>query len=172
MGLLFLLALNSATLVLYLRPLGRSLHEQQSELERVKARRQEAQRSVEQMRELRGKLQTALQEGHRFAQEHFQMRRAGFSAILADLEQQAVQSRLKPGGAAYQLREEKDRPGWANVEVTLVVEGEYPDLVRLINRLEQSDMFWIINGLNVTGGQAQGKGLRMSLDMETYFLSS
>ena len=165
-----LLALDAVLLALLFHRPGHTLPQQQEELQRVRARRDAAQNTVAQMRELRSKLQVALQNGQTFSKENFQARSSGFSAVLADLEQQASENHLKPSGVAYRLEEEKLQPGWTNVAVTLTVEGEYEDLIRFINYLEQSDLFWIINGLTVTGGT--GKGLRMSLQMETYFIPS
>ena len=56
------------------------------------------------------------------------------------------------------------------VEATLAVEGGYSNLVHFINRLEQSQLFWIIDSLNVSG--AISRGLRLTLRMETYFVPS
>lgn len=165
LGFLFLDAVLLA--LLFHRP-GHTLPQQQQELERVRARRDAAQSAVTRMRELRSKMQGALQAGQEFAQGNFRARRRGFSAILADLEQQASENRLKPNGVTYRLNEETLQPGWTKVEVTLTVEGDYADLIRFINHLEQSDVFWIIDSLSVTSGM--GKALRMSLQMGTYFI--
>ena len=166
-----LLALNGALLVLLFHRPGHTLPQQQAELIQARGRRDAARDSVAQMRDLRSKLQVALQNGENFAQEHFQARGSGFSAILTDLERRASASRLKPGGISYRLQEEPDHPGWTNVVVTLGVEGAYPDLIRFIHQLEQSNLFWIIDSINVTGGAA-GKELRMNLQMQTYFIPS
>ena len=56
------------------------------------------------------------------------------------------------------------------VEATLAVEGGYSDLVHFINRLEQSEVFWIIDSLNVSGSIS--RELRLNLQMETYFVPS
>jgi hypothetical protein len=149
---------------------GLTLTEQQADLVRARIRRDAAQNTVAQMRQLRDKLQVALQNGEQFAQGHFQARSSGFSAILTDLERRASESNLKPGGITYRLEEPPEQPGWTSVEVTLIVEGEYPDLLRFIHQLEQSDLFWIINSLTVAGDT--GRELRMSLEMQTYLVSS
>jgi len=165
-----LLALNALLLaLLYYRP-GLTLSEQQADLVRARLRRDAAQETVAQMRQLREKLQAALQNGEQFAREHFQARNTGFSAILADLERRASESKLTPGGITYRLAEQPDQPGWTSVDVTLAVEGEYPDLLRFIHQLEQSELFWMINSLTVAGDV--GQGLRMNLQMQTYLVSS
>ena len=165
-----LLALNALLLaLLYYRP-GLTLSEQQADLVRARLRRDAAQDTAAQMRQLREKLQAALQNGEQFAREHFQARSTGFSAILADLERRASESKLTPGGITYRLAEQPNQPGWTSVDVTLAVEGEYPDLLRFIHQLEQSDLFWIIQSLTVAGDVEQG--LRMNLQMQTYLVSS
>jgi hypothetical protein len=165
-----LLALNALLLaLLYYRP-GLTLSEQQADLVSARLRRDAAQETVAQMRQLREKLQVALQNGDQFAREHFQARNTGFSAILADLERRASESELTPAGITYRLAEQQDQPGWTSVDVTLAVEGEYPDLLRFIHQLEQSDLFWIIQSLTVAGDV--GQGLRMNLQMQTYLVSS
>jgi hypothetical protein len=54
--------------------------------------------------------------------------------------------------------------------VSLSVEGEYTDLVRFLNELEQSDLFWIIEGLEAAG--EPDARLRLDLHAETYLLPS
>ena len=172
--LLLLLTLNAILGALVSQPHGHTLLERQEELRRVRARKEEAQNAVVEMRELRGKVEVALQNGEEFSRKNFLTRHSAFSAILTDLEHLASESRLKPVGTSYQLEDEKERPGWTNVEVTLGVEGEYPDLVRFINHLEQSNLFWIIDSLNVAGASTgpPSRGLRLTLKMQTYFIPS
>jgi len=165
-----LLGLNAVLMTLIFHRPGFTLPQQQAELVRARDRRDAARDAVAQMRDLRFKLQGALQNGEQFAQNHFLARGAGFSSILTDLERRASEASLRPGGITYQLREEPDQPGWTGVEVTLTVEGQYPDLLRFIHQLEQSDLFWIINSIGVAG--EAGRDLRMNLQMQTYFIPS
>ena len=168
--LIALLGLNVVLLTLVFHRPGFTLPEQQAELVRARERRDAAQNAVAQMRDLRSKLQGALQNGDQFAKVHFLARGDGFSTILEDLEARAADAGLRPGGVTYKLADEQDQPGWTGVEVNLAVEGDYPDLLRFIHQLEQSDLFWIINSIGVAGSAE--KGLRMSLVMQTYFIPS
>lgn len=168
LGLLVLL--NGILLLLVFRPPSRSLAERQQELEETRGRHEAVSRGVAQMRELRTKLQAGIQDGREFSEKNFLARKTAFSAMLEDLEQLASQNRLKPAGVNYRLNDERNQPGWVNVEVTLTVEGDYPDLVRFINRVEQSELFWMIDSLNVSGSPS--RGLRLSLQMGTYLLPS
>jgi len=168
--LIVLLGLNAALLALVFHRPGFTLPEQQAELVRARERRDAARDAVAQMRDLRSKLQGALRNGDQFAKDHFLARGDGFSAILEDLEARASAVGLRPGGITYQLQDEPGQPGWTGVEVTLAVEGDYPDLLRFIYQLEQSGLFWIINGVSVAG--SADRDLRMNLLMQTYFIPS
>jgi hypothetical protein len=167
-ALIALLGVNVALLALLFHRPGFTLPEQQAELVRARERRDAARDAVAHMRDLRSKLQGALQNGDQFARNHFLARTDGFSSILQDLEDRASASGLHPGGITYQMQDEQGQPGWTGVEVTLAVEGDYPDLLRFIHQLEQSDLFWIINGITVAG--SAGRDLRMNLLMQTYFI--
>jgi len=168
--LFVLLGLNVVLLALVFQRSGFTLPEQQAELVLARERRDAARDAVAQMQDLRSKLQGALRNGDQFAQDRFLARGDGFSSILEDLEDRASAAGLRPGGITYQLQDEPDQPGWTGVDVNLAVEGGYPDLLRFIHQLEQSDLFWIINGISVTGNTPSE--LRMNLLMQTYFIPS
>jgi Tfp pilus assembly protein PilO len=165
-----LLGLNIVLLLLVLRPPGRSLAQRQLEVKQNRARYDETLATVRQMRDLKSKLEAAIQNDREFSQGHFLDRRAAFSTMLADLEKLATDSKLKTASIEYQLKEDTKQPGFVNLAVTVTVEGGYPDLVRFINKVEQSRLFWIIDTLNVSS--ATGRGLRLNLLMETFTVSS
>lgn len=163
-----LLVANAVLLVLVFSPPGRTLSEREQELERTRARHEELSKTGQQLRELRGKLQAAIHNGQQFTEQNFLAKKTAFSAMLADLEEVALQNQVKPSSISYGLNEESDYPGWVNVEVTMTVAGEYSNLVRFINRLEQSPLFWIIDSLTVSGSPE--RGLHLNLNMETYIV--
>jgi type II secretion system (T2SS) protein M len=167
-----LAVLNAALLVLALRPPGRSLVERQKQYQQSRMRYDATIATVKQMRDLQSKLQSAIENNRAFARERFLDRGKAFSAMVADLEKLATESQLKPSTVAYVLKDDTKQPGFVNVSVTIALEGAYPDMVRFINRLEQSQLFWMIGNVNVTGSSAPGRGLRLSLTMETYAVAS
>ncbi|MBI4461076.1 MAG: type 4a pilus biogenesis protein PilO [Acidobacteria bacterium] len=169
-ALLLLLAFNAILLAVVLRPPGTALVVRQERFERVRNQHESALKTVRQMRTLKAKLDAALQNGQEFVGENFLPRESAFSVLLADLERLASENRLRPSDIKYRLQPEEGQPNWTAVAVNLTVEGEYPDLVRFINRLEQSRLFWIIDSLSVTG--AAGRALRLDLAMRTYSVPS
>lgn len=167
-----LAVLNAALVVLALRPPGRSLAERQQQFQQSRMRYDATLATVKQMRDLQSKLQSAIENNRAFSRERFLDRGTAFSAMVADLEKLATESRLKPSTVGYGLKDESKQPGFVNVSVTITLEGAYPDLVRFINRLEQSHLFWMIGNMNVSGSTTPGRGLRLSLTMETYAMAS
>lgn len=150
-------------------PPGASLQVRQAEFQRLQAEHEATRDVVEQMRELQAKLQNAIQNRLQFSRQNFLLREGAFSAMLEDLERLATQNGLRTGGVSYALQEEREQ-ALVKVEATLAVEGGYSDLVHFINRLEQSEVFWIIDSLNVSGSIS--RELRLNLQMETYFVPS
>ena len=164
-----LVAADALLLLLVFWPPGLSLQARQLELQRLRAEHEATRSVVIQMRDLKAKLQDAIQDRQQFSQQNLLLREGAFSVMLEDLERLATQNRLKTAGVNYQLQEERDQD-LVKVEATLTVEGGYSDLVYFINRLEQSQLFWIIDSLNVSG--AISRELRLNLRMETYFVPS
>ena len=171
-ALVVLAVLNAALLFLALRPPGQSLVERQKQYQQSRLRYDATLATVKQMRDLQSKLQSAIENNRAFSRERFLDRGTAFSAMVADLEKLATESQLKTSTVSYGLKDESKQPGFVNVSVTITMEGAYPDLVRFINRLEQSQLFWMIGNMNVSGSTTSGRGLRMSLIMETYAVVS
>jgi Tfp pilus assembly protein PilO len=164
--LVILAAANAILLFLVFRPVGRSLSERQEELKRSRATYEASLARVRQMRELRTKLTSAIQNDQEFSKKHFLTRGTAFSSMLSDLEKLGSENHVKTASIGYQIKTQREQPEFANVAVTMTVEGAYPELMQFINKLERSDMFWIIDNMNVAASQA--RPLRLNLLMETY----
>ena len=164
-ALAVLAALNGILLFMVFRPPGRSPAERKAELERNQAQHESTSSTIKQMRELQTKLQSAIQNDQQFSRDHFLQRKTAFSAMVADLEKLASQNQLKTSGVTYRLKEDSKQPGFVQVDVMMAVDGQYSDLVRFVNRLEQSQLFWIIDSMSVSS--SAGHGLRLSLEMGT-----
>jgi len=150
-------------------PPGPSLQARQNGFQRLRAEHETARSVVEQMRDLKIKLQDAIQNRQQFSRQNLLLQEGAFSVMLEDLERLATQNGLRTGGVSYALQEERDQD-LIKVEATLAVSGGYSNLVHFINRLEQSEVFWIIDSLNVSGSIS--RELQLNLRMETYFVPS
>jgi Tfp pilus assembly protein PilO len=168
---LTVLVVVNAVLVFFLfRSPGLSEAQRRQQIARLEAEQRSAERRVQQLTELRQKVQDATKNEQLFAQKNFLPRQSAFSAMLSDLERLAKDNRLEPGDVNYKLDEKSNQLGWTNVSAGLTLEGAYPDLLKFLNQLEKSELFWIIEGLEVSG--ATGAGLRLKLEASTYLLPS
>jgi hypothetical protein len=165
-----LLAINVVFALLWFRSPGRTEAQRRDDLARLEEQRQAAQLRVQQLLQLRQKVQDATRNEQEFAEANFLRRSSAFSEMLADLERLATENRLQPGDIGYTLDDRGNQLGWITVAVSLTVDGDYPDLVRFLNRLEQSQLFWIVESLTVSG--RMGRQLRLNLQAATYLLPS
>ncbi len=54
--------------------------------------------------------------------------------------------------------------------MTAAVEGDYNGLIKLINGLERSNNFYVLENLALSAGSS-GNNLKLSLSLRTYFRS-
>jgi Tfp pilus assembly protein PilO len=169
-GLALAVVANVALLIYLVRMPGNSPEARQRQLDELQQHHDALQTKVQSQRDLAEKMQTTTRNESEFAQDNFLPRSTAFSSMVENLQELAVKNEVSPSDIDFQLKDETNDLGWINVEVTLSVAGGYGDLVQFVNELEQSELFWIIRGLDVSG--PQGRELRLNLRMETFFLPS
>ena len=165
-----LLAANVLLLFFWFRSPGRTEAQRREDISRLESQVQAARIRVEQLEQLRQKVRDATRNEQEFAQENFLSRGTAFSEMLTDLERLASENNLQPGDTGFKLDDRGNQLGWITVGVSLTLDGDYRDLVRFLNRLEQSELFWIVEGLTVSG--RVGQKLRLNLQAATYLLPS
>ncbi|MBI4479271.1 MAG: type 4a pilus biogenesis protein PilO [Acidobacteria bacterium] len=165
-----LLGINAVLLFLLVRSPGRTEEERRDDISRLTAEQRAAQLQVQKFTQLRSKMQDAVHNEQEFAQANFLPRSTAFSQMLTDLERLATENQLQRGDITYTLNATDNQLGWVNVDVSLVVEGDYSNLVGFLNELEQSKLFWIVESLTVSG--KAGQKLHLNLQAATYLLPS
>src|SRR5262249_16620735 len=151
-----LMALNVAVLFFLFRSPSGSAESRRNQLETLETQHAQLQGRVLQLRTLRGKVLMATQSEQTFAKDNFLPRGTAFARMIENLSDLASHNQLRSSDISYQTNEGENQLGWVYVEVTLAVEGDYPHLVRFINELEQSQLFWILKGLDVSGKTGTG----------------
>ena len=108
------------------------------------------------------KIPQAKREIDAFYRERFP---ASYSAISSSLDKVAAESGVKVSSERYA---EKDAgiASLQRVEIDAEVSGDYVPLAKFINSLERSQLFFIIDGLDL-GGEQTG-GVRLHIKVETY----
>ena len=169
-SLTILLAANAILIYFLFRAPGASETDRRTEIARLEVEERATRQLVERLRGLRQKVEAATQNERQFAQENFLQRSSASSRILEGVDRLARQNNLKSGGNNFSTSPAANELGWTSVTISMSVEGQYTDLVRFINQMEQSPLFWIVQSLDVSG--ESGSQLRLNLQAATYLLPS
>jgi type IV pilus assembly protein PilO len=89
----------------------------------------------------------------------------GYSAISTDMGKIAAEAGVKVTSERY-TQHESDLPNLPRVEIDADVSGDYLPLVRFINSLERSRLFFIVDDLQL-GGEQSGT-VKLQIKLETY----
>jgi len=93
---------------------------------------------------------------------------AGYSEISNSVDKIASESGVKIASEKYDQKD-ADLEGVQRVEVQADVSGDYLQLVRFINTLERSKVFFIVRDLQL-GGEQNGQ-VKLQIKFETYLRS-
>ncbi len=88
-----------------------------------------------------------------------------YSVISTNLDKVGAESGVKVSGERY-TEKEADVEGLQRVEISADVSGDYLPVVRFINGLERSKLFFMVDGLEL--GSEQGGVIRLQITLETY----
>jgi Tfp pilus assembly protein PilO len=167
-ALLGVLALDAALVFFTLRPSGLSMAQQKAELARLNADLKTRRDSLAHLEHIQAMLSDSGRQGEEFLKTKFLPAETGFSTIMEEVDKLAVSNGVRKGGVSYSNAAVKDRPGIEAITIDTSLEGEYSKIVRFINRLEQSQLFLIVDSLAV--GQSSGRGaVKLSVRLVTYF---
>jgi type IV pilus assembly protein PilO len=92
-----------------------------------------------------------------------------YSAISSNLDRIAAESGVRVLSEKYGEKD-ADIPSLQRVEIDAEVSGDYVPLAKFINSLERSQLFFMIDGLDL-GGELSG-GVRLHIKVETYLRNS
>lgn len=155
----------------------------QSRLDTLDDHLEETERGLEQARDARVRAEQTFQ-GYRQVErdvmtvfnDQWSTEPARLTALIAEVKRLAVASSLTPASYAFQRgetqrvttgRSRNENLGANEVGIAFGVQGTYAQLRRLINLLELSRQFVIIDQLGLT--TADGQNLTMNLHLKTLF---
>lgn len=112
------------------------------------------------------KIPVAKEEIDTFYQERFPSEE---SAVSADLAKVASETGVRVSGVKYSV---KDAPigGLQRIEIQANFSGDYLQLVRFINALERSRLFFLVDGVEL--GSEQNGVVGLQIKAETYLRST
>ena len=165
-GLGVLLAANLVAAVLAFHPLGGSPAELAQKMRSEQRDLAQLLQRLERTRGLVGKVQEAKVEGDKFLDECTMSRRSAFSTVLRDVDKMAVDSGMKPKESAYVLEPVEGSDTIQRLMISQNFEGSYDSLTKLVNMLDKSQRFLIIESLQA---QPQANGtLSLTLKLDTF----
>jgi Tfp pilus assembly protein PilO len=126
---------------------------------------QELQLKTKQVEPLRGmdkKILTAQEQIDTFYKKRIP---AQDSVISDNLGKLAAQNGVRLGGVKYKLDDAMD-VGVRPMEIDAELSGDYLHLVRFVNALERSDVFFLVNKIDLAG--EQNGAVKLQIKMETY----
>lgn len=106
------------------------------------------------------------QQAERFYREELLPASTGYSSIEADLSQIAGKAGARTSNTLFKQKDLKER-GVTQVDITTEVQGDYTQLLRLIDGLERSRNFYMLNHLAL--GSSTTGGVKLNLELTTYF---
>lgn len=131
------------------------------ELDVIRAQRKRAQGIVEKVR--------ASEEGLAdFYGRRLSTEREGLTRILAEIKNLCRLSGIPPTSLAYE-RQALEGQDVSRRTITFSVDGSYAQLRQLINFIELSDSFLILDEVSLRGNDVEGTPLRISLKLSTLF---
>ena len=166
LGFVLLLNLVAAAFVLHL--FGTSTEDLMQELETSRARLQAEKSKVARVRVLSAKIDTGKSEGDKFLSSYMSTRRTTFSTIIGEITTLSKQAGITMKEANIAPLDPID--GSADIDMMTIAvnfEGNYGQLVKLINALDRSKRFLIIESVTASP-QPKGDLVNVSIKLNTF----
>ena len=119
---------------------------------------------------LNRRVQTSQRQIHALLSEGFPQQADLSSTLLSELSRLAAVSGVQVSGAQFNP-DPKAQLGLRRVAISLQVAGGYSGVVRFVNQMERSPLFFIINQVSVTGGASTGSQtdtVKLQVQLEAY----
>jgi hypothetical protein len=163
----FLLVANLVAAYFVIRPIGGSPAELSQQLADLRMQQRQRQGSLDRTKKLVQKIEAGRGEGDEFLEEYFLPRRSADRTVVAELVKDATEAHVasKESSIAYEPIEGSDT--LSMMRISAGFEGQYGDLIHLINLIDRSDSLLIIEGLGATPEQGS-KLLSITLKLDTF----
>ncbi len=162
-GLGALLAANLVAAVFVFHPFGGSADDLAQEMQSKQQALAQQIARLERTRNLVAKVQQAKVEGDKFLDECTMDRRTAYSSVLIDVDKMAVDSGMKPKESQYALEPVEGSETIQKLTISQNFEGSYESLTKLVNALDRSQRFLILDSLQAQPQATGGLSLTIRL---------
>jgi len=150
-----------------LRALDARLQGAEDQLQRAHNKRMAVEQQVESYKKVQAELQTLYNS--RWATEAQRL-----TTLIHEVKRLGTMTQLDPNAMSFSRVQDRELQrsggiGTATVIITFTVHGTYQQIRRLINTLELSNQFVIIDGINLASGGANDTNLALNLRLKTVF---
>ena len=152
-----LLAANLAMAVIAFKPFGGSADDLRKDQARLSAQLRQLQTNLEKSRQHVAKIEIARTEGDDFMAKFIMDKRSAPATMVEELSKAATDAgvRVLPDTFSYETLEGSDT--LQMLAIAAPFEGDYAGLAKLVNLLEKSPRFWIIDEMSLNAPQQQNQ---------------
>jgi len=152
-----LLAANLAMAVVAFKPFGGSADDLRKDQARLSGQLRQLQTNLEKSKQHVAKIEIARTEGDEFMAKYIMDKRSAPATMVEELSKEAGDAgvRVLPDTFSYETLEGSDTLQMLSIAAPF--EGDYAGLAKLVNLLEKSPRFWIIDELSLNAPQQQNQ---------------
>ena len=152
-----LLAANLAMAVVAFKPFGGSADDLRKDQARLSSQLRQLQATLEKSKQHVARIEIARSEGDQFMSKYIMDKRLAPAMMVEELSKAAGDSgvRVLPDTFSYEEIEGSDALQMMSVGAPF--EGDYAGLVKMVNALEKSQRFWIIDEMGLNAPQQQNQ---------------
>jgi type IV pilus assembly protein PilO len=158
-----LLVANLAMAVIAFKPFGGSADDLRKDQARLSAQLRQLQTTLEKSKQHVAKIEIARTEGDDFMSKFIMEKRSAPATMVEELSKAAGDAgvRVLPNTFTYEEIEGSDT--LQMMSVVAPFEGDYAGLTKMVNELEKSPRFWIIDEMSLNAPQQQNQKVAAAL---------
>lgn len=165
-----LLVANLVAAIFAFKPFGGSAEDLNRQETSLRATLNTMQARIVAERKLVEKVQTARKEGDEFLAKYFMDRRTVSSEVAEELLHITKEAGMKPLPSSQQPVDLQGGDNLQMMTITAGFEGSYENLTKLINLLDRSPRFFVIENMQTAGVQ-NGKSVSVQLKIDCFVRS-
>ncbi|HEY2017873.1 MAG TPA: hypothetical protein VGH38_30425 [Bryobacteraceae bacterium] len=151
-----LLLANLVAAVIAFKPFGGSADDLRRETEALRSQLVRAEANLANSKQIVDKVQMARTQSDQFLTKYVVDRRVMSSAILEELGKLATEAGIKAGQQSNSLEPVEGSDTMSMLTISADFSGSYTSLAKLMNLLDRSPRFFIIENMTVSAPQGQG----------------
>jgi Type II secretion system (T2SS), protein M subtype b len=153
--------------LLAVEPLGRREAEQQALLSALQRQIETKQKDISQLQLVVSKVGQARTEGDHLLEDITLLRRTAFSTLLAELLEAASKSGIDTREGNFDIEPIEGTDEYGMIAVSANFRGRYQNLVKLVNELDRSSQFLIIESLGAAP-RPDSDDLQITMRLNTF----